>query len=139
MVHALFEESHFSDIFGVSYKEDDAMRNFAAMVGQNDQKLFVAHNETGPIGFLAVGVMQWVANNDEYFCFEKYFYVDKKHRNGSVSRKLIEAYEAWGKAIGAKAVEFGCTEPMRGEKVTRFLKRLGYTVAVRSHAKKLGG
>lgn len=132
-----FKESDFAETFGFTSKEDDTMQWFAGIVNKPEYGFFVALDDEKPVGFLVVGVRPWVMNFNDTYAFEMFYYVEKGHRNGRISRKLVKFYEEWAKSIGCKAVEFGVTEKMKGEKMAKFLIRLGFVPALRSHVKRL--
>lgn len=136
MAKDYFEESGWKKSFGYSLVEDEMLLWFAAAVKNPFFGFFLAENGSGPVGLLIGYLQPWAMNHTERSAFQMFFYVDKNQRNGKVSKRMIEAYEAWAKENGCQAVEFGVTEKMKGEKMAKYLSRLGYEPATRSHVKR---
>lgn len=137
MAKDFFDESKWAEVFGFTEREDDTMRFLAGMVRSDEHGFFVAANGSGPVGFMIVGVRPWVMHFGEKIGYEMFYYMDKAHRRGAVSRRLVKAYEEWAREQGAHVVEFGVTDRMRGDKMEKFLHRLGYSPELKSYIKKL--
>ncbi len=92
----------------------------------SNQRIFV-HRKNGQVqGFLFGRVSQYFFS-DQKIATEELFFVNPDERSFHVARKLLNAYEEWGKKLGA--VEC-CLAVSSGRKISRIAKlyeRVGYS------------
>jgi N-acetylglutamate synthase-like GNAT family acetyltransferase len=107
----------------------------------------------GVTAFLQVGVM-FLAERDGKVCgmlacaatpmwfaphvivaHELAWWVDEDARGSSAALRLVAAYEAWGRAIGAHVIAMSQLVAVNGEQVGRMLRKLGYEPSEMTYVK----
>jgi hypothetical protein len=99
----------------------------------DSQEIFLLENDGIIIGMLACVVTEYLFSNRRVTTDLAWF-VDKDHRGGTKSIRLIKAYEDWARSVGA---EYICMADITNmQELGVLYKRLGYSLVESSYAKE---
>jgi GNAT superfamily N-acetyltransferase len=74
--------------------------------------------------------------NDFIVSQELMFWLDKDHRNGKTSPKLIDAYVEWAKNVGCNFVRLSSIDEILGGKAGILFKRKGFVATETAYIKE---
>lgn len=86
---------------------------------------FVAEQDGRIVGLLAAFVIEDFFGHDKV-AGELALYVLPEARGGTAGARLLRAFEAWGKAQGAREAFLGISAGIENERVAGLYERLGY-------------
>jgi len=117
---------------------DKLMALGAAAITDPNQQVFMATDDTGNIlGFHWVCVTELSWSSDKIGT-DLLLYVHPEHRNLSVAKGLIDAFEKWAKVCRAKLIHTGASSGISGDKAAMALyQHLGYDVGGYNFYKEL--
>lgn len=113
-----------------------AMRAALAMDNPN-QQIFIAYEGHQVLGFMwgAVTEMMW---SSERIAYDIFLYVHPEHRNLTVAKGLVDAFEKWARVCRAKAIHVGANSGIFKDNAAATLyETLGYDQGGRNFFKQL--
>lgn len=99
--------------------------------------VFVAEIDGNVIGIICGLLLPCYFNYQRLIAQEIVLYIGADHRHGSVGRKLIRAFEAEAKALGAHVTVVGAKTKFRIDKISDVYARLGFNEMERTYAKEM--
>jgi len=105
----------------------DRALHFGAMAIQDpNQQIFIAYEGSKVQGFMWVALTSPIWSSD-IIAYDVFLYVHPEHRNLSVAKALVDEFEAWAKACGAKAIHTGANSGIFKDNAAAALyEHLGY-------------
>lgn len=88
-----------------------------------------------PAGFIG-GILSKMLMSPALVATEVFWYVEPQYRGSRRSLSLKEAFEYWGKKMGAKFIAMSA---IPNETVERYYERTGYRLQEKSYLKAVGG
>lgn len=96
---------------------------------------FLAESNGKVCGMLACALMpMWFAPN-VLVAHELAWWVDEEARGSSAAMRLVMAYQAWAREVGAHVVTMSQLVAVNGEQVGRMLTKLGYEPSEMTYVK----
>ena len=86
---------------------------------------------------LCGALVPWLLDDSCLIAQEIAWWVDPGARGGSLGVKLLNAFEDWAIACGAKFVSLSCIQHMDGDKVSRLYERKGYVFREQAWVKEM--
>lgn len=122
----------------MSLDVDKLMRLGAQAIQDPNQQVFIATDDAGEIlGFHWVCVTELAWSSDTIGT-DILLYVHPEHRNLSVAKGLIDAFEKWAKVCGAKLIHTGASSGISEDKAALTMyQHLGYDVGGYNFYKEL--
>lgn len=103
------------------------------LIDSDFSEIFVLEKDGVIIGMLACIITQLFFSTKKTST-ELAWYVDKEHRGGTKSLRLIKVYEAWAKEKGAEII--GMTDLSELQELGSIYERLGYTLNESTYIKE---
>lgn len=98
--------------------------------------LFVAEHNGELVGMFAGYLTHHWFGNDA-IASDQVFYVAPEHRGSFAAVRLLDAFEAWAVASGAKEIGPWISTEVAPEAVARFFERKGYHLSARGFLKRI--
>lgn len=110
----------------LTFDPERAVYHGALAMEDPNQQIFIAYEGTTIMGFMWVAIMQPVWTSD-LVAYDLFLYVHPEHRNLSVAKALVDQFEAWAEACGAKAIHCGANSGVFKDNAAAALySHLGY-------------
>ena len=87
--------------------------------------LLVAEDETGVVGFLSAFISKY-SFSSELCAIHDVFFVTPARRGSSAASRLVNGFEAWAEAMGARKTMIAVHTGVRPEITARFYRKKGY-------------
>lgn len=112
------------------------LKSWEAIVAQNIGRIFVYFKNGYPVGVIG-GLSYRCLNTGDPEIIEAFWFILDGHRNGSKAIRLLECFEGWGRAIGAKRCKMAHLQALTPEVIADIYRRRGYTQQETCYAKPL--
>ncbi len=104
-------------------------------IDSSDHTLLVAEEDNGDISGGLLGIATELYINHTKVAAELAWFMSKEYRGGKQAIKLIEAFEAWGKSVGAEYVIMADIKSVAD--LSPLYKRKGFEEVEASYARRI--
>lgn len=130
---AFFDESGYSD--ETAFDADDTAATMQRLIESEDGALLVAEIAGKIVGMAGALAYPHYFNTASKAAQELFWWVGPQYRGGSAGVRLLQALEAWAKALGCTTLTMICL-PIDSP-AERVYQRVGYRASERSYIKRL--
>jgi GNAT superfamily N-acetyltransferase len=102
-----------ANVYNQEWSIQPAGENYFAecLRGEKNQAVFIAELEGKTVGYIAASCRSYPPRSTNPMAVLENMFVDEAHRRHGVGTKLVEAYKAWGKSMGAAVFKVGALVP----------------------------
>lgn len=113
-----------SSYSALGYDPEKVARQVEALIN-GAGGVFVADRDGQVIGFIGGALTEHWFSGDKV-AFDYSFFVHPQYRHGVIAVRLVQAFEHWARASGAKQIRMGITTAINIEGTARLFKALGF-------------
>jgi len=117
------------------YDREKIKTQFLNAVDHPTRRAFVIDHDGELVGIVGVSLEQFEYNYDT-FAMDHFYYIKPEHRKGLLAMRLFKIAEDWAKKNRAIEIHFNFAFNDEGQRIAKFMDRLGY-VKYNEHYKKL--
>ncbi len=120
--------------YKLTFNQEKFTTSFLSVVDNSDYLYLVYEIEGEAVGFFLGAVFQPLFSND-LLAVEMFWWVEKEHRGGRNSLKLLSTFEDWSREKGASEVSVSDLQGVKD--LDKLYKKLGYTKSEVTYKKDL--